>query len=161
VFVLDYDRNRLFLPDVPLPGFAYTRRIDPTLLLAAGVPLTSITWEPNERFKLRLEYLLIDNLQLAVGYEFVENLTLFGNIEYRAEGFFVPGLANEDDRLIFQQRRAEIGLRWDPRESASLHLAAGYAWGQEFSVGFDSRETDQLTDVSDEPYVRAALEVRF
>jgi len=55
-------------------------------------------------------------------------------------------------------------LRFAPRvgkDTFAVTAAAGYAWGQEFSTGFDSRKSDEVADVSDEPYVRFGVEVKF
>ena len=40
-------------------------------------------------------------------------------------------------------------------------LAAGYAFSQELTTGFDSDNEDKLTDLSDQPYLRIGLEVGF
>ena len=61
----------------------------------------------------------------------------------------------------FQQRRAEVGLRWEPRKDFLFSVAGGYAFGQEFSTGFDARDTDLVADVSDEPYLRFGVDIRF
>jgi len=52
-------------------------------------------------------------------------------------------------------------VRWTPQEWASLIVAGGYAFSQEFNVGWDLREPDRIAKPSDEPYVRVGLEVRF
>ena len=64
---IDYDRNRTYKPDVPLPGFAYVKRIEEHLLLTAGVPVTSIEWEPVEHLRVEVSYLLLDNFGTAPG----------------------------------------------------------------------------------------------
>ena len=163
IFVIDYDRNRTFLPDVPLPGVAYTRRVRPDLFYVVGIPLSSVTWKPIERLTIEAGWLPIESFDAAIGYAFTDRLTAFGNLEYRANAFFLDEL-DGGDRLIFEHRRAEVGLSWTPRkarETVALTVAAGYAWGQEFSVGFSARETDLVADFSDEPYVRFGFEVKF
>jgi hypothetical protein len=163
VFIVDYDGNRTFLPDVPLPGFAYLKHMDPTLTLLVGLPLTSVTWTPVPKFSAELGWLPTESFHAAVGYEFAPHWTVFGNLEHHTSAFHLPDLA-DNDRLLFQQRRAEIGLRWAPREareSLAFTAAAGYAWHQEFSVGFDARKTDRVLDASDEPYVRFGFEMKF
>lgn len=161
VFGLDYDRNRTFLPDIPLPGVAYTRRIDPTLLVVVGLPLTSLEWKPDDRLRVELSYYPLDEFEATVGYRLIDHLELFGSIQRYRHGFFIDGLNDNKDRLLFEQRRAEVGLSWQPRDQFRLSVAGGYAWGGEFSTGFDQRETRLVADISDEPYVRAALEMRF
>jgi hypothetical protein len=158
---LDYDGNRTFLPDVPLPGFVYLRRIQDRLSMTLGVPISSIRWEPTEQLTVELALLIPDNLRVDVGYEVVEDVVAFGRLRQQAEGFFVDGLPENHDRILFEQRRAEAGVRYAPTDAVNVDLAVGYAWGGEFSEGFDVRETDEIADVSDEPYVRAGVQLRF
>ena len=163
VFVIDYDGNRTFLPDVPLPGVAYTRRVSPDLFYVIGIPLSSVTWKPFERLSLEAGWFPVESFHAAAGYEFTPHWSAFASLDYRSSAFTLDGLGG-DDRLIFQQRRAEAGVRWAPRhqrETLAFTAAVGYAWGQEFSVGFDARDTDEVADVSDEPYARIGLEVKF
>jgi len=161
VFALDYDGNRSILPDVPLPGVAYTRRVARDFFFVIGAPVTSIEWRPDERLRVELVYTIPDTVDASVGYAFVKGWTIFGNFESRREGFFINGLPANHDRLIFQQRRAEVGLRWEPRKDFLFSVAGGYAFGQEFSTGFDARDTDLVADVSDEPYLRFGVDIRF
>jgi hypothetical protein len=161
VFALDYDGNRTILPDVPLPGIAYTKRVARDLFFVVGVPVTSVEWRPDDRLRVEVVYTLPDTLDASVGYRVARGVTVFGNFENRREAFHLDGLRANYDRLLFEQRRAEIGLRWEPKKDVMFNLAGGYAFGQEFSTGFDSRETDLVADLSDEPYVRVGVDIRF
>lgn len=171
VFVLDYDGNRTFLPDIPLPGAAYIRRIDDRLLMTVGLPISSIRWEATDQLTIELAYVIPSDVRIDIGYEVLPHLTLFGRALQQREGFFVDGLAENHDRILFEQRRAEAGIRYDVLNgltkdgSESSHLtidlALGYAWNGEFSQGFDSRDPSEIADVSDEPYIRAGLELRY
>jgi hypothetical protein len=161
VFVLDYDGNRTFLPDVPLPGIAYTKRVSRDLYFVIGAPVTSVEWRPNDRLRVEVTYALVDSFDASVGYRFASAWTAFGALESRNEAFFIDGLPANHDRLLFQQRRAELGLRWEPRKDCWVSVAGGYAFGQEFSTGFDARHTKEVADVSDEPYLRVGLKIQF
>ena len=161
VFALDYDGNRSILPDVPLPGVAYTRRVWGQYFFVIGLPVTSVEWRPDDRVRVEVVYSIPDTFDASVGYRFARSLTVFGNLENRREAFSIDGLPANHDRLLFEQRRAEVGLRWEPKKDWMFNAAVGYAWGQEFSTGFDSRDTDLVADLSDEPYFRLGLDIRF
>ncbi len=161
VFVVDYDGNRTFLPDIPLPGFAYIKRIGDKLEMTAGLPISSIRWEATEQLTLELAYSIPEDVRIDVGYEVIPHVTIFGRARQQRDGFFLDGLPENHDRVLFEQRRAEAGVRYEPSEQVHVDLAVGYAWNTEFSEGFDSRETNEIADVSDEPYVRAGVELRF
>jgi hypothetical protein len=102
----------------------------------------------------------IEAFHAAAGYEFVSHWTVFGSFDYHSSAFFLEELKG-NDRLLFQERRAEVGVRWAPRDRFGLTAAVGYTWGREFSTGFDARNTDEVADLSDEPYVRVGFEARF
>lgn len=164
---IDYNGNRTFEPELPLPGFAYIKRIQKDLLLTVGVPITSIEWKPNEQWRLELGYELTDNITARVGYEPKKGLEIYGSVAQRSDAFYLEGQQHNDDRLLFQQRRAEVGVTWRAKDTGvgdqdlEISAAVGYAWDGEFSIGYDNSDSDLLTDVSDEPYVRVGLQMRF
>jgi hypothetical protein len=161
VFVLDYDGNRTFLPDIPVPGAAYIRRIDERLQMTVGVPISSVRWEATDQLTVEVGFSLPDDVRVDIGYEVIPHLTIFGRARQQREAFYFDGLAENYDRILFEQRRAEAGVRYEPSKAFNIDLAIGYAWGGEFSEGFDSRDTTEITDISDEPYIRAGLELRY
>jgi hypothetical protein len=161
VLVLDYDGNRTFLPDIPLPGVAYIKRITDKLELTAGVPYSSIRWEATDQLTLELGFYIPEDLRIDIGYEVIPHWSIFGRARQQREAFFIDGLVENHDRIIFEQRRAEAGIRYEPCAAFHADIALGYAWNGEFSQGFDSRDTDEIADISDEPYLRAGLELRY
>lgn len=158
---LDYDGNRTFLPDVPLPGFAYRKRVDERLILVAGIPLSTVEWKPDDRWKFELYWALIDSFDARVTYTIAPEFNIFVSLDTRRDAFHTDELEVTNDRLLYRERRAEIGVQWEPRPDTRLILAGGYAFDREFSAGWDYRDDDEITEVSDEPYVRAGLEIRF
>jgi hypothetical protein len=168
VLAIDYNGNRTFKPDVPLPGVAYIKRIQSNLLLTVGLPVTSIEWEPVENVRVEFAYLLTDNITARVGYQVGNGIELFGAAAQRSEGFFLDNLPGDNqNRLLFQQRYAEAGITYRTRDAGvgdrdlELTAAIGYAWDGEFSTGFDQSDSDLLADVSDEAYIRFGMQLRF
>jgi len=159
-FVLDYDGNRTYLPDIPLPGFAYIHEFDPHISYTLGVPLTSVTWKPYSPVSLEVTWTLLDRFDARLEYKLSPQWIAYGALEDRQEAFHIEGLPAHD-RLLFEQRRVELGVRWQPWEHTSLHIAGGYAWGGDFSSGWDLRDSDHLADFSDEPYFRVGFERRW
>ena len=158
---LDYDGNRSYLPDVPLPGFAYRKRIDERLILVAGLPLSTIEYTPDDRWKFELFFTLIDSFDARITYKVSESFNVYANLDSRNHAFHMDELEDTNDRLLFEESRAELGVQWEPRKDTRLIAAGGYAFGQEFSTGWDYRDNEEITEISDEPYVRVGLEMRF
>jgi hypothetical protein len=159
--VIDYDGNRTFMPDVPLPGFAYTMRLDDKTSVQIGFPYTSIEYKFNEQLTLMAEFYVPDSLTARVDYTIVKGLGVFAEYASRQEAFHWDELSSGNDRVIYDSRRAEAGVRWTPVEWLDLIVAGGYAFSQEFNVGFDTRDQDRIARPSDEAYVRFGFELWY
>ena len=90
----------------------------------------------------------------------IEPVTIYGSFHSETRAFHIVG---DDDhkRIFFQQRVAEIGVRWRPCPTCERFVAGGYAFSQEFSRGWDTRDTDEVREISDEPFVRFGGRIRF
>lgn len=159
-FLLNYDGNRTLWPDVPLPGIVYNHRVDDTLSYSVGVPYSSITWSPVDRLTLHADYALPYTFNVLAEYEVVDDWFVFGAFSSRNDAFTLDE-DRDHRRLFFSQRRLEAGVRWQPSERCELLLAAGYAFDQEFEYGFDSRDLDTVRELTDEPFIRAAVAFEF
>jgi len=159
-FVIDYDGNRSIFPDVPLPGIFYSFRLDPTIRATLGVPVCSVTWEPNEHFFAELTLVLPDTFNVRVEYKFCKAFGVFAVYDSRSEAFHVDDLGGIN-RLLFEQERAEAGVRFYPVDNVSIVAAGGYAFDQSFRSGFDARESDEVANLSDEPYLRFAVGINY
>jgi hypothetical protein len=159
-FVLDYDGNRSVFPDIPLPGFEYRHQYDPTLTYVVGFPVNDLIWKPNDVISVDVAWTFLDTFDARLEYKLAPKWTAFGNYLNRRDAFHSDTLHGVD-RLLFQQHRAELGIKWQPWEHTSLLVAGGYSFGGEFSSGFDQSRSDLIADISDEPYVRIGFERRF
>ncbi len=157
-FMVDYDGNRSSYRDIPIPGFAYRFwRYNHQLQLAVGFPYNSIEYRPTKQIKLELTYNIPDDLLLFGSYEIIPHWSVYGSVGRTTDTFYLDSTQNVQDRLFFQQQRVELGVQFSPQPDFDFRLAVGYAWDQEFSIGFSRRNTDLVADISDEPYVRAGI----
>lgn len=160
-FILDYDGNRTFLPDVPLPGFVYKRRLNDQTLISLGFPFTDLEYTPDDAWTIKLRYVIPDGGEASIAYKATENVQIYASLQSQSEAFAWDDLANSSDRVLFFQTRAELGVRGVFNDSFSFHVAGGYAFRQQFEVGWDSRDTELLAELSDEPYARVGFELKF
>jgi len=158
--IIDYDGHRTYLPDFPLTGFGYSHRFDPALQMVLGIPYSSIDWKPIKNVEVHGEYDLLTDMRINVGYEFVKHWIVYTRYDYERDAFSVSGLG-KDHRLLFFDRRAEVGVRFAPDQHLALKLGIGYSWGGDFTSGFDFRSDNRLADFSDTPYLRGGLELRY
>ncbi len=159
--VINYDGNRSFMPDVPLPGFVYRRKIDQTLRLGLGFPFSEVIYTPGEQWTFSLVYSIPDDFNVEAEYRVNAGLSLFAAYTGRTNAFHSDQLESGSDRIIFRQQRAELGIKGIVNDRVSFVLAGGYAFGQQFEFGWDTRDSDELLELSDEPFLRMAIEAKF
>jgi hypothetical protein len=160
VVALNYDGNRTFLPDVPIPGFAFADRYNEHLTYVIGLPLNSITYEPVSGLQVDVGWELLETFSGRVGWEFKKHYLVYTSYTDRLTPFHLSNLP-EDRRLFLQEHRAEVGFRWNPTELIRLSVGGGWAFGQEFSTGFDLRGTNPVRHLRDGPYGKVLLEIGF
>lgn len=155
--ILDYNGNRSFMPDVPLLGFAYTFRYNEQLRVAVGVPLVAVYWQPVPEFELDVTVILPSDVMIEARYHLIPELSITGGLYRDSLVFSTDTLPRDNDRLFFSQWRAEIGVDYRPFNYASIVVAGGYAFGGEFSSGWDSRDLETIADLDAAPYFRIAI----
>ena len=160
VLFVDYDGNRTFLPDLPLPGFMYVAKWGDTLNYALGLPINALTWTPTEKIKLSFSTYLLTSIDAEAEYKLNHNWKVFAKYATRQDSFYVSDLP-ENRRLFYAENRVESGIGYALGESMELEVGIGYAFGREFSTGFDDRDLHRITKVSDEPYARLGLTIRY
>jgi hypothetical protein len=157
---LDYDGHRDYLPDVPLPGFAYSHTFDPHLDMVLGAPLSSLTWKPNDHWRIYADWLLLSDFDVNATYMFTKHIGAFLNLETHRDQFYIPELSGHN-RLLYLQRRIEGGVNWEPAKGFHLTAAIGYAFSTDFRSGWDYRRSSPYLYASNEPYIRFGLDYHF
>ena len=162
VLGLDYDGNRSVLPDVPFPGIAYQAKSGDSLEYVLGFPFCSAVWLPFPRHDITVtvDVTIPDEAEAQIGFQPVKQFNFFGGYYQSIDSFHIDDQP-EDRRLFFQQQRFEAGVKWLPRTGVEVSLAAGYAFDQHFDSGFDDRNLNGITRVSDEPYLKLNATLRF
>ncbi len=158
--VFNYDGNRSFLPDIPLPSFLYTRRLSDTFTYGVGFPYNLLIWKPADKWTVEANYWFPLTLNATVSYELCDMATLFARFQNRYRGFHIQG-DNDNDRIFFQQRRIEGGVVITPCEHGKITVAVGYAFDQSFEFGWDVRDTNTVQDVDSEPFIRIGAQFGF
>lgn len=159
MLTLNYQGNREFMPDVPLPGIGYMRIESPSFWYIVGAPLSEVHWMPMEKLKLEMRLFMLTDLSASASYSVLKNVDLF--TAYNNESWAFQLHDQGDNRLFYQQQRAEAGVRWYVWEHLSVTMAGGYAFGQEMKTGFDLRDTNTLSNLGDAFYGRGGVEWGF
>jgi hypothetical protein len=160
LFGIDYDGNRTIFPDIPLPGFAWSTDLGTQLKANIGFPYNTVFWQPRHNVRVELYYTIPSLFELKVGYNPAEDVLLFADFRNTFTAYHMENFP-ADRRLFFDDMRLEAGVRWQPYKLLGITAAAGYAFQQELHRGFDSRNMDSVARLSDEPYLRVALEWKY
>jgi hypothetical protein len=159
-FMIDYNGNRTIWPDLPLPAIAYSHESSDTFSYTLGVPFSSLKWLPSAGWTVTVDYAVPFNLGAKVDYAITEPLHVFAAYQKRLDAFVLSGDV-KDRRYIFEQSRIEAGVNWKPCDHVTLEVAGGHAFDMEFERGFDVRDTNGITELDDEGYIRVAANVSF
>lgn len=165
VLSIDWDGAGAFLPDVPLPGFAWIRRQE-NWRVQFGYPRSALTWELMENLKLDAYYMVPYTGDVTLDYALTKNWHLYGE----ASNFF-NGFRQDDEpatnRVFFEMSRIEAGIRFMHGDFVlkgayfDMGLSVGYAFHQQFFNGFDVRDIDQTAELTDAPYLGLVVRGKF
>lgn len=159
-FSITYDGNRAIWPDLPLPGITYQTRKIKDVVLTIGLPIANVRWTPIENLRIDLSYIIPDNVYFNIEYDLIEQVTLYSKFDQVTETYHLEG-DSDRRRIIFSQRRIELGVKGRPLPHIEIIGGVGYAFSQTFERGWDLRNTSELFDISDEPYGRLGVTIRF
>ncbi len=160
-FGANYDGNRSFMPDVPLPYVMYSRYVDENLSYHIGAPVSSIRYQPLEQLTLEARYFVPMSFVGSIRWALIEDrLSLFGSYDRRVNAFHLEDQI-DTRRLFYRIQRAKLGLAYTAGECLDIEGGIGYAFEQSFDSGFDLRNTDTVAEPSDEVFLFLALEASF
>ncbi|MEM8494711.1 MAG: hypothetical protein AAF663_04935 [Planctomycetota bacterium] len=156
---VDFNGNRAVFPDLPLPAFVYTTRVNEQLTLALGLPINTLIWTPDDYWRVQLAAAGIA-FNATVDLKLDDFVSLFASYGGDGEGFHV---ADDDSnrRLFYSAQVVEAGIRFGVTETTSLTFAGGFAFDQEFERGFDLRDTDTVRELDDTAYFRIGGRLEF
>ena len=157
-FGVHFDGNRNIWPDLPLPYLQYVARVDDTLGYALGVPRSAVTWRPLTPLVLHAEYNVPVNVNANASFYLNENLSLFGEYLDTTDGFYIDDA--EKQRLFYSWQRVAAGVRIS-NDWLDARLGAGWAFNQEFSTGWDLRDTDTVVEPDDGPMFFITIQGTF
>jgi len=164
VLTVDYDGAGPLLPDVPLPGIQYVQRGE-TLSYAAGFPRSFVTCRLTDALTLDAGYEFPYQADVYLDQRIAGHFSVFTNFASFFDGFQLNKHA-DTDRLFDQMRRVEVGVRYNNPDiwkglSLDAAVAVGYAFDQSFFSGWDVRDLDKASGISDEPYIALIIRGTF
>ena len=159
-FILDFDGSRAIFPDVPLPGIQYSVFESPSLRYSLGLPFSTLYYKPDDRWLIDVQYILPIGGRANIEYQITDQWIGYTSYSGTTRGFHLDG-DNENRRLFFTQDRVELGVRFEPSAEWTWTFAGGWAFGQEFTRGFDVRDDDLVRELDDAAFLRVGLKLAY
>jgi hypothetical protein len=150
------------LDHIPLPVLAYQRRFGGRNWLVVGVPFLATHLETESRVKLDLSYALLRTVRAKLGYGITKQLDVYGAFAWESESYWRAGREDEDDRLVFCEKRLGLGLGYRFNRQLSLGFEAGWSFDRFVyeDEDYDDRD-DNWLEIDDAAYARLVLRVSF
>jgi hypothetical protein len=159
LILVDYNGNRRWFPDVPIPGIIFHKTVNDRFEFTLG-PIMEAIWKPTDKLTLDVRYDVPDSVDALVKYDLNRAWNFYAHFENRRYAFHDEELP-ADRRLFFLQDRVEGGIHFSPKKWCTLTAAIGYAFDQEFRTGWDERTLHHVADISDAGYLRFGIELNF
>lgn len=156
---IDYRGNRVLWPDVPLPYAMLSERLNEDFSYRVGLPFSGLSWDITDSVVLDLEYAFPLNLSAEARFQISDEFNLFADYRRTIDGFHRED--SDTQRIFYEYDRVEVGVRWIKEPMIDVSLGVGYAFGQEFSRGWDIRDLDTVAEPSDEMLVSLTLRGAF
>jgi hypothetical protein len=159
LLAVDYEGNGVFLPDVPLPGFAFLHH-GGVVDFMIGYPTSYFAWMPRWNVKLAALYEAPYTFDVDMDCRMTKHLGVYSDAGNFFQGF-VRDDADLDHRQFFLMTRIEAGFRcnFDPYWDGTIGI--GYAFDQTVSNGYDIRDMRGVGHISNEPYLSFILRGGF
>ena len=155
---LNYNGNRSIFPDIPLPYITYQSQLNDRFGFTLGVPFSGLRWRVFDNVSIELSYGVPTTINGRATLHLSQQLGVFAEYKQTLDGFWIDDVDHR--RLFYEAQRAAVGVEW---RTGHIDVAAGvgFAFDQEYSVGWDVRDTDEVAEPSDEVLVFLRLGARF
>jgi len=127
IFIVNYSNNRGYLNNVPIPSFAYIYHPDKKFLAVWGFPFASFTWtEPDVSvYKITL---FPTALSAEASFQLQQPFSVYSKVDYRTHSYLNADRVNDSDRLFFEEKRLEVGLRTVLSKNFSIDIFGAFTF---------------------------------
>lgn len=146
----NYQSNRSFLPDVPLPVVSWTYRRD-SLLVVAGVPFASVRWTPVERLTLAARAAPGLSGSASAEWRLSPRASMALEAAAEHEAYLLRGRDDPDERLELSRRTVAGRIAFRGVAGGELALRAGWASGMRYDTGEPMGDRDRRERLEDAP----------
>ena len=150
IFMLQYDQQRSFLPEVPIPGVAYRWASHPEWTVMLGLPILTVNYRPSTSWSHNLS-IFASNINVSSRYRLNNHVDIKAGFGNKSANWFRQDRLEDDQVLQYEYYRAELSLRWRPIAiQAGPRLIGPITI--DASLAYDFERQWQETDPGDSPF---------
>lgn len=157
VYFVSYSNNRTTLNNIPLPGFAYVIK-KREYTAAFGLPFLFWNWRPDP-FSV-MTFASPFGISGESAYRFYGPLQSFASLSWTPKAY--QNLAeNDDDRVIFDKKEADIGFRFLSGRTGYLSVAYVYNFDRRFLLGKSITNHSESFSIGDSAGIQMKFKASF
>ncbi len=162
---VDYSNNRFDSKynQYPMGGVGYQLVLAENAWTVLGFPATFVHYEPIKNLTFDASYIFPRVFNAKLAYAMMENrLSVYSQFKWDYKRYLRSGRVDEDDGLIFYDKRVSLGADFQITENIGVGAAVGYVFdrfifeGQEYA----ERHVDRI-DIDNTWFASASLDIKF
>jgi hypothetical protein len=163
LFFLNYSNNRHFFNNIPLPGVGYYfQAYDNRLQGLVGFPFASLRYRPTPDWNAQVSIFGPRNANAEIGRRIFGPLRAYTAFQWNSQEWLIADRQDYSNRLIFDKKRAALGLRSPLPCGFALDVSGGRQFDQRFFVNNSSSYKDVPTSgLAPSWFVQTKLSYRF
>jgi hypothetical protein len=154
VFFIDYNTNREFWRNIPIPGAAYWFKSSDKFQAMIGAPVASIKFKPFERLTCEATYIMVRDIEAKISYDIASQFYIYGGFNWNNELYARADRERNQDRIFYYEKLLLAGAHWQAFKYIGIDLTAGYSFDRFFFEGekYDNKD-DNETEIENGPFV--------
>ncbi len=163
LFSLTYSNNRHFFNGIPLPGIGYYfQAYDDRLQGVVGFPFIALRYRPTPDWNAQLSIFGPRNVNAEIGRKVYGPLRVYTAFQWGSQEWLIADRQDYSNRLVFDRKRAALGLRSPLPYGLVLDVSGGRQFDQRFFVNDSSSYSSVPTaGLSPTWFVQTKLSYRF
>jgi|GEM_PF-2711812 len=161
LLLANYSNNRAFLNNIPLPSVLYLYMPSKYFIASVGLPFISLNWMNYKTYSYKI-YLSPVGIGFDLARQIYGPAMFYTKFDFKVQTYMHENRVIEDDRLFYEDKRFEVGLKSFLSKKFQLSIGAGYSFDRKIYQAesiFDAGITKQ--DLGKDVYMSTKLTVNF
>jgi len=133
VLMVLFSNNSPLGDGVPIPGFFYIHKTE-NFTGVFGLPIMSLQWTPVDGLSLSLSA-LGPLIKSEVSYGTIDETQVFTGVSWNQQRYLLSTRENDEDRLTFEDKKIEAGLRKPIAKKMLGEFKLGYSFDRAVYMG--------------------------